>query len=171
MVLESKKYLLLATALLLTNWLSTFEVNAQSCYGGSASSGECAKIIDVAAYGDADRRLTEEDFAREVGESVKVIHDRFAATGTLRCRGVMPCREDASKTCTGTIEGSAQVTGSTGVITTAAHALINPDNCKKMASASNCTFSVEGDSNNQDIKVAQCCNSTLLSIPGLVAKT
>jgi hypothetical protein len=143
----------IATALVLANlWLPVL-AEAQSCYGHSNLSGECAKVIGVAAYGDADRRRTEEEFAREVGESVKVIHGRFAATGTLSCRGVGPCAQDPSKTCTGMVEGSAQVTANSGVITTAAHVLNVPENCKKVTAASNCTFSIEGDSNNQNIKV------------------
>jgi hypothetical protein len=66
--LESMKSLLLIAALVFANQFAMVDGNAQSCYGHSTSSGECANIIDVAVCGDVDRRRTEEEFARDVGQ-------------------------------------------------------------------------------------------------------
>jgi hypothetical protein len=148
------KPLSLTTALLLINCFSFFEVNAQSCYGHSTSSGECAKIIDVAVYGDVDRRRTEEEFAKEVGESFATIQKRFAATGTLTCKGSIPCPSDPKKTCIATMDGSAQLTLGTDVITTASHLLDDPKTCQIYAKADGCTFTIAGNGAPQVIKVA-----------------
>jgi hypothetical protein len=147
------KSLLLLAALVFANCWWPTQANAQSCYGQSGASGECAKIIDVAVYGDTDRRRTEEEFAKDVGESLSTIHNRFAATGTLSCLGSIPCDGHPEKRCPVTVDGAAQLTVGTDVITTAGHSLIEPDSCLVMAKAENCTFTIVGNGRPQVIKV------------------
>jgi hypothetical protein len=148
------KFLSFLAALLFANQVSMAEANAQSCYGHSASSGECAKITNIAVYGDVDRRRTEEEFARDVGESVVTVHKRFAATGTLSCLGSMPCDGHPEKRCPITSDLSAQLTVGRDVITTANHALIQSNSCLVLAKADDCTFKLAGDGKSQAIRVA-----------------
>lgn len=72
---------------------------------------------------DAERRMTEEIYAKVKGLSRGEVGKRFAASGVLRCPG------GAS---------SAQVTGARDVITTVAHAF--RDACKPHTSPDTCTF-------------------------------
>lgn len=78
--------------------------------------------VTVALAG-AERRMTEETYAKANGLSQGEVGKRFAASGVLRCPG------GAS---------SAQVTGARDVITTVAHAF--RDACKPHTSPDKCIF-------------------------------
>lgn len=75
------------------------------------------------ALADAERRMTEETYAKANGLSQGEVGKRFAASGVLRCPG------GAS---------SAQVTGARDVITTVAHAF--RDACRPHTAPDTCTF-------------------------------
>ncbi|MBB4394256.1 MULTISPECIES: hypothetical protein [unclassified Bradyrhizobium] len=79
--------------------------------------------IGTVALTDAERRMTEETYAKVTGLSQGEVGKRFAASGVLRCPG------GAS---------SAQVTGARDVITTVAHAF--RDACKPHTSPEKCIF-------------------------------
>jgi hypothetical protein len=124
-------------------------------------SGECDKIIDVAVYGDEDRRRTEEEFAKDVAESLATIHNRFAAAGTLSCTGSRPCDGHPEKRCPITIDGSAQLTVGADVITTANHTLIEMESCDIIAKAEDCTFTITAQRKTQAIRVQSLINQVL----------
>jgi hypothetical protein len=105
------------------------------------------------AKGGPDRRRTEEEFAKDVGESFATIHNRFAATGTLSCLASKPCEGHPEKQCPFTMEASAQLVGP-DVITTAAHTLEDEKTCQPLSKAESCTFTIKGVGAPQMIKVS-----------------
>jgi hypothetical protein len=78
-------------------------------------------MVKVAVFGDAEHRKTEQELAT-AKETASAIHERYSATGTIKCPGT---------------EGSAQVTFKNNIITTADHVFWGK-NCEKIASPSEC---------------------------------
>jgi hypothetical protein len=120
---------------------------AEYCDGSSQPGSQpnfCPYIHRVAVFGDVDKRKTEAEFAAQTGEPLSVIHERFAATGVLNCRG--------SKQ---TVEGSAQLTGNSKTITTAAHILEDIKTCEETSAIPDCTFSVQTPTGPVTKKIAK----------------
>ncbi len=77
---------------------------------------------------DENGRRTEEEFAAEKLKPLTAVQNRFAPTGILKCDGS---------------ELTAQLTGSTGVITTAGHGFMDMEKCKAIADPKSCVFTVK----------------------------
>jgi hypothetical protein len=96
-------------------------------------------LVRVGVIDDADRR-TEADYAREHGEPVEAVKKRFAATGSINCAA-------------GRVFGSAQLTIRNDIITTSAHALLEPRTCQKKAEPADCVFSVQSTGRERTIRI------------------
>ena len=103
------------------------------------------KVAVVEEDGEIGRR-TEEEYASDHGLPLSVVQNRFAATGVLKC---------------GRIEQTAQLTGSSNVLTTAAHAFIDRKTCKKVAVPESCTFTTKIGSTTRESKVSRLVKSGL----------
>jgi hypothetical protein len=96
-------------------------------------------MIHQVAVIDEDGRKTEEEYAQSKNLPLSRIQNRFAATGTLKC-------DKNSLT--------AQLTGASNVITTAAHAFEDLTNCKKRSNPEACTFTVKIGNEERTSKVS-----------------
>lgn len=90
-----------------------------------------ANVRKVAEYYEAGPRIRVEDLPERVQK-------RYEATGVLRC---------------GSKEGSAQLTSTQDLITTAAHILIDPNTCKQITRVESCTFTVRTHRQYQSVRV------------------
>ena len=83
------------------------------------------QIQEAAIHEEEDTRRSEEAYAREHGQGLKSVQERFAATGQLICKNM---------------NGSASVVGNTGTIVTAAHMFFKRKSCEEINKTSDCSF-------------------------------
>jgi TonB family protein len=93
----------------------------------------------VAVYGDKDHRRTEPEWAKQTGQSLETVRDRYAATGKLICGGR---------------RATAQLTISNDIITTAAHVVRLKDGCATIDPRS-CSFEVTTPNGLREYRVGQ----------------
>jgi hypothetical protein len=96
-------------------------------------------IQPVAVYGTENRR-TEEQYAKDHRETLKAIHDRYAATGEIVCAGDIR-------------RGSAQLTLRNDLITTAGHMFRDSKTCDEKAQAAGCIFTLRSGARSRSIPV------------------
>jgi hypothetical protein len=94
---------------------------------------QMSNIVKVANIDEPDRR-TEDEFEKENGKDPK----RYAATGTLECP---------------LMDISANVTLVNDVITTSAHAFIDPKSCKQHTSFTQCKFVLKNGDERQELEL------------------
>lgn len=87
-----------------------------------------------------DGRHTEEEYASKNGMPLAQVQSRFAATGIIKC---------------GIYTASAQLTGSSNTITTAAHVLSGEDNCDPGTSPRSCSFTTRNGSDVQTQSISE----------------
>lgn len=79
-------------------------------------------LHQVAIFGERDD-FTEKEWSSMIGRTEKYVHQRYAPTGTLRCKRFAL---------------SISLTGSGSVAVTAGHAFIDPEDCSQVHSAGDC---------------------------------
>lgn len=118
-------------------FLISFSAYADDCHNRNGMS-DYRDLIHQAAVVGVEGRRTEEKYAAEKSLPLISVQNRFAATGTIDCNG---------------IRATAQLTGATNVITTAAHVFYKEGTCVQDRKPDACTFTVKVGGRTQTSRI------------------